>query len=60
MALTQVLKLISGTPSLDPLVITMGSDLPLPVIPVLVTVPPLIVVPVGVVDQAATGTARHR
>jgi hypothetical protein len=57
---TPIRTLIPRTPSLEVHVITVASDLPLPIEPILARIPPVIVVPVGIVDDIATGTACHR
>ena len=50
-------SLISGTASLEIHVIAVGAELPLPIIPVLAATPPVVIMPVGIVEDVATGSA---
>ena len=57
---TPVRTLIFSASSVEVHVTTVGRELPPPVKPVLVMIPPVILVPVGIIDDTVTCTAHHR
>jgi hypothetical protein len=57
---TPVRLLIAGASPAEVAVSAVGFDLPPPVEPFIIMIPPVTVVPVGIVDEAVPGAARHR